>query len=173
MVLPSASLNHARPARPRAGAQARGFTMVELIVTLVLLGILAAVAVPRLSGALGLGDSAWRDQVLGALKSARSLSQGHRRLVCVTVSGSSVSLGIAAANPATSCGSTLAAPDGSANWAQDGGSRSATVTPAGTLYFQPGGRVTSDGAGNSTVNASIAVTGAAAITLNGTTGHVE
>lgn len=151
--------------------------MVELIAIVLVLGILAVVVAPRLDSALALGGSAWRDQVVAALKTARSLAQGHRRLVCATVATGTVSLAIAATNPPTSpangCGSPLAGADGSSAWARDSGSHATTQSPAGTLYFQPDGRITSDGAGTSTVSTSIAIAGETAITLNGITGHVD
>lgn len=170
---------HRRPPlhpQPRPGG-ARGFTMVELIAVVLLLGILAAVIVPRMNSALAMGGTAWRDQVAASLKTARSLAQGHRRLVCATVATGTVSLAIAATNPPTSpangCGSTVVGADGSSAWAKDSGSHATTQTPAGTLYFQPDGRITSDGAGTSTVSASIAIAGETAITLNGVTGLVD
>lgn len=149
----------------------------RLVAIVLLLGILSVVVMPRLDSALALGGSAWRDQVVASLKTARSLAQGHRRLVCATVATGSVSLAIAATNPPTSpangCGSTLVGADGSSNWASDSGSHATTVTPAGTLYFQPDGRITSDGAGTSTVSTSIAIAGETAISLNGVTGLVD
>jgi len=47
------------------------------------------------------------------------------------------------------------------------------VSPAGTLYFQPDGRVTSDGAGNTAANRTITANGIASISIVGETGHVE
>ncbi|MDT7836890.1 type II secretion system protein [Aquabacterium sp. OR-4] len=170
---PTASRHSARPAPRQAAAAVRGFTMVELIATVLLLGVLAAVAMPRLGGTLALGGSAWRDQVSATLKTARSLAQGHRRLVCASVATGQVSLAIAATNPASSCGSTLNGADGSARWASDSANHATTLTPAGTLFFQPDGRITSDGAGLSPLNASIAIAGESAIHLTGRTGHVD
>jgi type II secretory pathway pseudopilin PulG len=170
---------HLRPLLPvpRRPARVRGFTVVELIAIVLLLGILSAIIVPRLNNALSLGGSAWRDQVVAALKTARSLAQGHRRLVCATVASGTVSLAIAATNPPTSpangCGSTLAGPDGGSTWARDSGSHATSQSPSGTLYFQPDGRITSDGAGASTVSASITIAGETAITVNGVTGLVD
>lgn len=180
MSATSSDLPHHRrpPLRARRpGAPARGFTMVELIAIVLVLGILAVVVAPRLSSALALGGSAWRDQVVAALKTARSLAQGHRRLVCATVATGTVSLAIAATNPPTSpangCGSALVGADGSSAWARDSGSHATTQSPSGTLYFQPDGRITSDGAGTSTVSTSITIAGETAITLNGVTGLVD
>ena len=58
-------------------------------------------------------------------------------------------------------------------WAVDGQSLAVTVTPAGTLYLQPDGRITSDGAGLAAVNATIAIAGEAALQITGETGHVR
>ena len=152
---------------------ARGFTMVELIAVMLLVGVLAVVAVPKLNGVLGVRGTAWRDQVQAALLQARSLATGHRRLVCVAVATGEVRLSIASTNPASSCNTTLPGPDGDARWAVDAQSLAVTVTPAGTLYVQPDGRITSDGAGASAVNASVAIAGETALQVTGETGHVR
>lgn len=147
--------------------------MVELIAVMLLVGVLAVVAVPKLTSALGVRGTAWRDQVQAALLQARSLATGHRRLVCVAVATGEVRLSIASANPASSCNTTLPGPDGDARWAVDAQSLAVTVSPAGTLYVQPDGRITSDGAGLSAVNASVAIAGETALQVTGETGHVR
>ena len=152
--------------------RARGFTLMELIAVMVLVAVLAAVALPKLDAGLALRNDAWHDEVLGALRLARQTAVSHRRLVCATV-GSSVSLSIAAANPASACDSPLAGPDGSSPYATAPGGASASVSPAGTLYFQPSGRVTSDGAGMSASDRSIAIGGSDTISVVGETGHVQ
>jgi prepilin-type N-terminal cleavage/methylation domain-containing protein len=159
------------PTRPRAALQ--GFTLIELVTVLLLVAILAAVAVPRLDMGRGITQAAWRDQVLAALLHARALAQGHRRLVCVTVATGEVRLTMASANPATSCATTVAGNDGDARWSHDGQGLAITVTPAGTLYFQPDGRITSDGAGATALNATIAISGLASLAVVGETGHVQ
>lgn len=156
-----------------AGRPARGFTMVELIAVLLLVGVLAVVALPRLDGMLALRGTAWRDQVQAAALQARSLATGHRRLVCLTVITGEVRLAMASANPATSCNTTLPGPDGDARWAVDPKPLTVTVTPAGTLYVQPDGRITSDGAGLTAVNASVAIAGETTLQITGETGHVR
>lgn len=158
-------------AAPRRPDQ-RGFTVVELIAVLLLAGVLAAVAVPRLGALTALRGAGWHDQVRAGLLHARALAQGHRRLVCLSLATGELRLAIASANPASSCNTALPGPDGDARWAHDDSGVTLTLTPAGTLYFQPDGRITSDGAGASAVNASIALAGQPTLTLNGETGHV-
>jgi MSHA pilin protein MshC len=158
---------------PRRARPAHGFTVVELIAVMLLVGVLAVVALPRLDGTLGLRGTAWRDQVLAATLQARSLATGHRRLVCLTVATGAVQMAMATANPATSCNTTVPGPDGDARWAVDPASLAVTVSPAGTLYLQPDGRITSDGAGLTAVNATIAIAGETALQITGETGHVR
>ena len=162
-----------RHPRRRLTRPIRGFTMVELIAVLILIGILAAVALPRMGGALALRGAGWRDQVQAGLLHARTLSQGHHRLVCVAVASGEIRLSQASANPASACNSVLPGPDGDARWAVDTTSLVITQSPAGTLYFQPDGRITSDAAGSSAVNTTISIAGEPDLLLIGETGHVE
>lgn len=155
--------------RPRQ----HGFTLVELIMVIVMIGVLAVVAVPRLQVNGSIRASAWHDQVQAALRHARQTAVGHRRLVCATVATGSVTLTIASVNPAGACTSAWRGPDGNSAWAREDSGVVTGVTPAGTLYFQPSGRITSDAAGSSAVNASITISGESAIAVVGETGHVE
>jgi len=55
--------------RPQAG-----FTLIELIIVIVVIGILAAVAIPRLSGMTDEAQAAKNTAILGALKSAWTIA---------------------------------------------------------------------------------------------------
>ena len=157
----------------KSSERERGFTLPELIAVLLLVGILAATAVPKMQGALSFRDDGWRDQVVAALHYAHKIAIGHRRLVCASVGGAGVTLSIAGANPATSCGNALPGLDGGALAADSKGGATPSVSPAGTLYFQPSGRVSTDGAGSSAATRTITIAGQAPIVLVGETGHVE
>lgn len=152
----------------------RGFTMTELIIIMVLVGILAVTVMPRLQATVGLRDDSWRDGVVSALRYAQKTAVSHRRLVCATVADTTVTLRIAAANPATDCDQALTSPTGTAAFAtSDNPAMLTAVSPAGVLYFQPDGRVTTTGAGTTASNRTISMTGVSAVTIRGETGHVE
>ena len=155
-------------------ARCSGFTLPELIAVIVLISILSAVALPKLQGALSFKDDGWRDQVVAALHYAHKSAVSHRRLVCATVNASTVTLSIASTNPATACNTALTGIDGGTAVANaNGAAATASIAPSGVIYFQPSGRVSTDGAGTVVVVRTIGMAGQSSIVLVGETGHVE
>jgi MSHA pilin protein MshC len=150
-----------------------GFTLIELVAVLVLVAVLAVTVLPRMEGALALRGDAWRDQVVATLRQAQTIAVGHRRLVCVTVASSSLSVSIATSQPASSCATALPGPDGDARWARDVNAPATALSPAGSLFFQPSGRVTSDGAGLLAAPGRITISGQADVQVVAETGHVQ
>lgn len=59
--------------------------MVELIVVMSIMGILAAVAMPRLTDRNALRERGFRDQLKGMLDHARKLAMVQQRDVCVLI----------------------------------------------------------------------------------------
>lgn len=153
--------------------------MVELIIVMMLIGILAVFAFPKMQAALSMQDDAWRDQLVAAVRHAQKTAVSHRRLVCLTVTttagANGVSLRIASANPtvaAGGCDADLIGPDASAVFASSK-SASTAVSPAGVIYCQPDGRMTTDVAGDTVASRTITIAGAGNVVIHGATGFVE
>ena len=157
----------------KSSRRQRGFSLPELVAVLLLVGILSVVAIPKLQGALSFRDDGWRDQIVAALHYAHKVAISHRRLVCASVAANGVTLSIASANPALGCNTSLLGVDGQALAADSLGAAAASISPGGPLYFQPSGRVTTDGAGSSAATRTITLAGQAPVVLVGETGHVE
>lgn len=147
-----------------------GFTLIELIVVMVILGVLAISALPSFLGSSDIKSSGYREQVVTALRYAQKAALSHRRLVCAAVNGSGVTLTVAQNGGATSCNLNLAGPGGGSQMLSnpDGFSIS---PPATTLYFQPSGQVTSDAAGTTPSTFSITVNNLKPVSIDGRTGY--
>lgn len=59
--------------------QQTGFTLIEMVIVIILLGILAAVAVPRLAGVTDSARDGVKEATLGTLKSAWSIAYALAR----------------------------------------------------------------------------------------------
>ena len=132
--------------------------MIELVVTIVIIGILAVNILPRWSGNSGFDDRGFRDSVVAGLRYAQKSAVASRRTVCAYFSmpPARVSFRISDVNGAADCttGNVLAGPDTDA-------------LPTG-IIFDAAGR---PGSG-STINVS-GLPASLAITVEAETGYVH
>lgn len=152
---------------------ARGFTMIELVTIMIILGILAVVATPRMDSAASFRSMEFRDRVIATLRFAQKTATSHRRLVCATLTQTSVALDIDGSEPKDhNCdGGGLMIPGGSASsFSTTNGGFESVVNPA-TLYFQPDGRVTTDRVGQNITDFDNTVDGSD-VKVRGATGYV-
>jgi MSHA pilin protein MshC len=153
-----------------AHARAGGFTIVELVVVMVIIGALAALGIPRLVGDKSSEAAVFGDQVASGLRRAQKIAMGHRRVVCANVGPKAVVLRL------NDCGSAGIALNGSSDDDYATSDSVLTVTSA-TMYFQPDGRVTQDAAGVTAWSTDIVIAAGTTefrtITVQGTTGYVE
>jgi MSHA pilin protein MshC len=149
-----------------------GFTIVEMVTIMVVIGILSAIAIPRLTQTSAFSSSAYRNEIASALRHAQKSAVSHRRLVCAALAKTTVKLTIAAQSPP--CSQDFSSPDGSLVYqSRDTGIEAGGDFIDHTLYFQPGGEITTDAAGNAFAVGSITVTGQAPLIIDGRTGYVE
>ena len=161
-------------------ARVDGFTMVELVVVMILVGVLAALGIPRLLGDKNMEAAVFGDQVVSGLRRAQAIATGHRRVVCVSIAARGVTMRL------NGCGNAGLALTGLADdeyATTDSALAAVPVAPLGAvLFFQPDGRITAGSAGTTAVgNGSIAITATVngqantvrTIRVEGTTGYVE
>ena len=153
----------------------RGFTLVELIMVIVMLGVLAVMALPKMDSIGIFRGASFRDSVVAALRFAQKTATSHRRLVCVAFTSSTVTLTIDHDDSKACDAQALNLPGASSNSVISSDTTNAVFDPVpATLYFQPDGRGTSDAAGTTAVDAlEITISEQAKITVHGATGYVD
>ncbi len=134
-----------RLTRLNTGLQ-HGFTMVELISVMVIIGILAAVAIPRFFDRGTFDSRGFSDQVKATLRHAQKMAIAQRRFVCVAFGADSITLTYDPTSPsaihttATCPGSNLTSPDGQAPYTVTSPSLDVTLSGGTAFYFDALGR---------------------------------
>ena len=148
----------------------RGFTLVELVAVIVILGIIAMVAAPHFFDINTYDNRGFRDQVISTLRYAQKAAIAQRRFVCVTIAGNALTLTYDATPPSAvhtvaSCpGNPLTNPANGNTPYTLTTSNGVTVTAA-TFNF--------DALGRPSAPQIITVSGNAPITVETETGYVH
>lgn len=98
------------PKRRRLGQS--GFTLIELVMVIVLLGILAVFAAPRIFNSGDFYARGFHDETLALLRFAQKSAIAQRRTVCVAFTATTTTLTIAALAATSTCATPLVGPKG-------------------------------------------------------------
>lgn len=120
----------------------RGFTIVELVVTIAILGLLAAVVGPRFVGRDTFASRGFYDEAHSVVRYAQKMAIAWRRPVFICITATTVSAGTVAG-----CGTLLVHPATGASLATTAPS-GVTLTPASFSF---------DGAGRPSPNAQVTI----------------
>lgn len=156
----------------------RGFTLVELVMVIVLVGVLAVFVGPHLFSTGDFYSRGFHDKTLAYLRYAQKTAIAQRRTVCVTFSSNTVNLAIAAAAGTNVCAVILPGPSGAGGAAREAelaGKSGVTFngTP-GAFNFDGLGQPISTTTGALLNTQSIQVVGASrGITVEAVTGFVH
>jgi len=161
--------------------KARGFTLVELVMTLIIVGILAVAVLPRFDLLKGFDEIGYRDKVRSTLEFARKAAVAQRRKVCVQLAGNDLTLTIDNQVPETSnstCDATtslerdldLPAPDRAC-----GGATNQVCHPTGVTLAATSAAISISPLGQPSAGVTYTVTGEAAhtISVEAETGYVH
>lgn len=138
-----------------------GFTLIELIMVIVMLGVLAVFAAPRMLNTGDFNARGFHDETMSMLRYAQKTAIAQRRTVCVQLNGTGVSLSVFATNPSTeTCPAAMALnPPNTLR-----GGLGLVGTPSAFAYTP---------LGSPTVGVSITITNASPITVEADTGYVH
>lgn len=149
----------------------RGFSLIELIATLIVIGILAVAVLPRWKGNSGFDERAFRDRVVAGLRYAQKSAIATRRTACAAFSSAPahVSFRLSASSGAADCtsGAALLGPDANPLVVTAPNGVTFSAIPA-DIVFDGGGRTAS-----ATVIGVAGLDASQAITVEADTGYVH
>jgi MSHA pilin protein MshC len=143
----------------RYSVRYRGFTLIELVVTMVIVTILAVVAIPRLRTST-FDTVGFYQEALSAVRYAQKEAVAKRRVVCVGLTTGTVTVRFAKGVGSFACDTELISPRGVSPFVvtAKSGVSLASVPAIGTFYFDPLGRPF-DSAILASVQRTISITG--------------
>lgn len=143
-----------------------GFTLAELVVVMLIIGVLAVAVIPRFVDRQTFDSRGFYDQTLAALRYAHKAAIAQRRTVCVGFGANSVTFTIASAAGSSTCDADLTGPAGDSPF---------QITAAtGVAYTGTPSNFRFNGAGQASVGQTLQVSGeASTITVERETGYVH
>jgi MSHA pilin protein MshC len=157
--------------------RAHGFTMVELIVTMIIVGIMAVAVVPRFAEQGAFESRGFRDESLALLRWAQKSAVAQRRTVCVYFTTQDAWAHIRAAAGDTACGASAApgdAPPAGQGWLTGAsGGQARASAPASTGYVAEPADFRFEASGRPSQGQTIGITGSANLAVEADTGYVH
>jgi MSHA pilin protein MshC len=157
----------------------RGFTLIELIMVVVMLGVLAVFAAPKILNTSDLNARGFRDETLALLRYAQKAAIGQRRMVCVMFNTGSTphSAVLTLENPTLTstplvCNANLVGPKGESPATVTAKSGASYGNPP-TIIFDGLGQPVSTGRVALASNVLITFTNASSITVEAGTGYIH
>ena len=155
----------------------RGFTLVELVVTMIVVGILAVAALPRFADQGEFNARGYTDQVRAALQFAQKSAVASRRCVCVAVDAGGLTFTRNPLNPDispvcvdASCTENLPIQMSASSCTPAATNR--ICPPANVSLASTAASITFDAQGQASVGAIITIAGTA-VTVEQATGYVH
>lgn len=140
-----------------------GFTLVELVTVMIVLGIMAVAIIPRFTDRQAFDARAFYDQTKAAVEFARKAAIAERRNACVAIAGATVTL-TQGVTFGAACSVPLLMPTTGAS----------TITAhAGVTLATSAASFTFDAIGSTPTAVTITVDGTRIITVEAGTGYVH
>jgi len=153
-------------------AKGRGFTLVELITVMVIVGILAVAVLPRFFDKNIFDARGFHDQVISTVRYAQKVAIAKHRFVCVDVASDNIKVTYDSTPPSSAHTAITACPGGVDLTSPDGKSTFVITSPsvdvtlgAVNFYF--------DALGKPSAGTTITVSSSDTITIEAETGYVH